>query len=95
MEIKDKENLLNLVDEIFDIEKEYDESRLELELLKADYILLNDWQKILGKAKPTQKEKDAYVEQQLETKTRNVKKLARELKHKKMLYDVYIVDAKY
>lgn len=95
MDNKKLQNLLNIETQISDLEEQYDNEKIGLETLEADYILKNDWEKVLGKPKPTQKEKDNYVVQQTEIKKRNLKKLERELKHMKRLYDIYMADAKH
>lgn len=89
------QNLLNIETQISDLEEQYDNEKIGLETLEADYILKNDWEKVLGKPKPTQKEKDNYVIQQTEIRKRNLKKLERKLKHMKRLYDIYMADAKH
>lgn len=95
MDSQKLENLLNIENKITELEKEFDNEKISLETLEADYILKNDWETVLGKAKPTQKEKDNYVVQQTELKKRNLKKLERELKHMKRIFDIYMADAKH
>lgn len=95
MDIKKLENLLDLESQISELEEQYDNEKIGLETLEADYILKNDWEKVLGKPKPTQKEKDNYVVKETEIRKRNLKKLERKLKHMKRLYDIYMVDAKH
>ena len=95
MDIKKLENLLDLETQITEKEELYDNTKIELETLEADYILLNDWESLLGKAKPTQKEKDSYITKETDLRKRNLKRLERELKHLKRMYDIYMVDAKH
>ena len=95
MDSKKLENLLSLETQITEKEVEYDNTKMELETLEADYILLNDWESLLGKTKPTQKEKDSYITKETELRKRNLKRLERELKHLKRMYDIYMVDAKH
>ena len=95
MESSKLENLLQLEKQLAIKEEEYDNEKISLETLEADYILKNDWQEVLGKSKVTQKEKDNYVVQQTELKKRNLKKLERELKHLRRMFDIYMVDAKH
>lgn len=95
MDEKKLMNLLDLEEQVSVKEEEFDNAKIALETLEADYILKNNWEKVLGKPKPTQKEKDNYVVQQTELKKRNLKKLERELKHLKRLYDIYMADAKH
>lgn len=95
MEEAKLQNLLKIESQITELEQEYDNEKIALETLEASYILKNDWEKVLGKAKPTQKEKDNYVVQQTELKKRNLKKLERELKHSKRMFDIYMADVKH
>lgn len=95
MEETKLQNLLKIETQISELEEKYDNEKIALETLEASYILKNDWEKVLGKAKPTQKEKDNYVVQQTELKKRNLKKLERELKHSKRIFDIYMTDAKH
>ena len=95
MDEKKLMNLLDLEEQVSVKEEEFDNAKIALETLEADYILKNNWEKVLGKPKPIQKEKDNYVVQQTEIKKRNLKKLERELKHLKRLYDIYMADAKH
>lgn len=95
MEEAKLQNLLKIESQITELEQEYDNEKIALETLEASYILKNDWEKVLGKAKPTQKEKDNYVVQQTEMKKRNLKKLERELKHSKRMFDIYMADVKH
>ena len=95
MEETKLQNLLKIETKISELEEKYDNEKIDLETLEASYILKNDWEKVLGKAKPTQKEKDNYVVQQTELKKRNLKKLERELKHLKRIFDIYMADAKH
>ena len=95
MDEKKLMNLLDLEEQVSVKEEEFDNAKIALETLEADYGLLNNWEKIFGKSKVTQKEKDNYVVKETELKKRNVKKLERELKHLKRLYDIYMADAKH
>ena len=95
MDSQKLENLLKIESQITELEQEYDNQKISLETLEADYILKNDWESVLGKTKPTQKEKDNYVVQQTEILKRNLKKLERELKHSKRIFDIYMTDAKH
>lgn len=95
MDSKKLELLLDLDKQIDAKEEEFDNAKIALGTLEADYVLKNDWEKVLGKSKPTQKEKDNYVVVQTEIKKRNVKKLERELKHLKRLYEIHMADVKH
>lgn len=95
MEEAKLQNLLNIETQISELEEKFDNEKIALETLEADYILKNDWESVLGKAKPTQKEKDNYVVQQTEIRKRNLKRLERELKHSKRMFDIYMADVKH
>lgn len=95
MEEAKLQNLLKIESQISVLEEKYDNEKIALETLEASYILKNDWEKVLGKAKPTQKEKDNYVVQQTEIRKRNLKRLERELKHSKRMFDIYMADVKH
>lgn len=95
MENKKLELLLDLENKICELEQKYDNEKISLETLETSYILKNDWEKVLGKPKPTQKEKDAYVVVETEVRKRNVKKLERQLKHMKRLYEIHMADVKH
>ena len=56
-------------------EQEYKDAKLELDLLKAQYQLLNDWETVLGKKKPTVSEKEAYIKVETEQLQRKVDEL--------------------
>ena len=95
MEEAKLQNLLKIESQISVLEEKYDNEKIALETLEASYILKNDWEKVLGKAKPTQKEKDNYVVQQTEIRKRNLKRVERELKHSKRMFDIYMADVKH
>ena len=54
MEEAKLQNLLKIESQISVLEEKYDNEKIALETLEASYILKNDWEKVLGKAKPTQ-----------------------------------------
>ena len=95
MEQTKLENLLKIEVELSNKEEEFDNCKLELETLEADYQLENNWEKIFGKAKVTQKEKDAFVVKETEARKRNLKRLERETKHLRRMFDIYMADAKH
>lgn len=69
------EHLIKTADTVAIREVEYKNAKQELEILKAKYILLNDWENLIGKKKPTVQEKDSYIKVQLEEKEREVNEL--------------------
>lgn len=69
------EHLIRTADTVAIREMEYRNAKLELEVLKAQYIMQNDWEKIIGKNRPTVQEKEAYIKIQLEERERRVNEL--------------------
>lgn len=59
-----KEELLELNEEIEMLENDYVDMKLEYELRKAELLLNTDFATVIGKAKPTVAEKDAWVKLQ-------------------------------
>lgn len=59
-----KEELLELNEEIEILENDYVDMKLEYELRKAELLLNTDFATVIGKAKPTVAEKDAWVKLQ-------------------------------
>lgn len=55
------EHLIKCSEKVARVEEDYLNAKHELDIKKAKFIL-SDWEKLLGKAKSTQKEKDAFVE---------------------------------
>lgn len=88
MEQEYVEHLIKTANKIAITEKEYLAEKRNLEILKAQYILENDWEKLLGKAKPTQKEKDAYVEIETEALKRKVDDLKLQVEYCKRMYEI-------
>ncbi len=74
---------------------EYDTAKSNLKILEAKHILCNNWEELLGKAKPTQKEKDSYVAVATEEKANEVATLKRELDYLKRLLDIQMMAVKY
>ena len=54
-----------LNDEIEEMETDYWNSKFDYELQRANLLLGTDFNAVIGKAKPTVAEKDAYIEQKL------------------------------
>lgn len=69
------EHLIKTADKVAIREKEYQEEKQNLELLKAQYVLKNDWENILGKKKPTVAEKESYIKIETEEQERKVNEL--------------------
>ena len=95
MEQQYVEHLIKLSNNIAKREKEYLVARNNLEMLKASYILKNDWELTLGKSKVTQKEKDAYVQVELEEKINEVNDLKLQVEYCKRIYEINVMSHKY
>jgi hypothetical protein len=87
-------DLFNCADKIASLEDKYYRAKLDLELLKADYLLRNDWENILNKSRPTVGEKDSYITQQTESRRRLIDNLKVELNYYKRIYEILIVSQK-
>lgn len=74
---------------------EYDTAKSNLKILEAQFVLKNDWETVLGKAKPTQKEKDSYIAIATEEKANEVATLKRELDYLKKLLEIQMMAVKY
>lgn len=72
-------------------EQKYLVARNNLEMLKASYVLKNDWEKVLDKPKPTQKEKDAFMQVELEEKINAVNKLKVEADYQKRVFEIHML----
>lgn len=72
-------------------EQEYKEAKLELDLLKARYQLHNDWEKLLGKKKPTVSEKEAYVKVETEELQRQVNELKVKRDYCRRVFEIHML----
>lgn len=88
------EHLIKTANNVAMKEKEYRNAKVELEVLKAKYILENDWEKLLGKSKVTQKEKDAFVEVETEALKRKVDDLKIQVDYCKRMYEINLLSYK-
>lgn len=95
MENRIVEHLIRCAEKVAIKEKEYRTAKQDYELLKAQYILCNNWEKILGKKKPTVAEKEAYIELETEVQRRRVNELRLEVEYCKRIYEINIMSQKY
>ena len=72
-------------------EKEYKDAKLEFDLLKSKYQLLNDWEKLLDKKKPTVSEKEAYVKVETEELQRKVNELKIKRDYCRRVFEIHIL----
>lgn len=79
-----------LNDEIEEFETDYWNSKYDYEQQKADILLNADFASVIGKAKPTVAEKDAYIEQTIGGLRLNYLELRTTLESKKRLFQVML-----
>lgn len=84
------EEIRLLSDEIQDFEKEYYHQKFDYEQSKAEMQLYTDFAELLGKAKPTVAEKEAYIEMEIGDKKLAYRMLRAELEAKKRLFQVML-----
>ena len=75
------EKTMQLINELENTENRYEQMKLDLAEMKATLTLDTDWEKAIGKEKPTVPEKEAYVRKQTLPLEREIKK-ARVLRNK-------------
>lgn len=85
------EKLMKIAEELKEIENEYSEAKQELGLLKAQHQLLNDWEQVLGKPKPTVSEKEAYIKTATEEQERKVNNLKVQRNFTRRVYEINIL----
>lgn len=85
------EFLIRTADKVAIREKEYKDAKQELDLLKAKYTLLNDWENILGKKKPTVSEKESYIKIETEEQERKVNELKVRRDYCRKVYEIHIL----
>ena len=88
------EHLIKTADTVAIREVEYKNAKQELEILKAKYILLNDWENLIGKKKPTVQEKDSYIKVQLEEKEREVNELRIKRDYCRRIFEIHMLAQK-
>lgn len=84
------EEIRTLNNEIEDMEKDYWNSKYDYEQQKADILLDTDFGAVIGKAKPTVAEKDAYIEQTIGELRLHYRELRAELESKKRLFQIML-----
>ena len=86
--MKDKIRKLNK--EIEEWETDYWNAKYDYEQQKADILLNTDFASVIGKAKPTVAEKDAYIELTIGGLRLNYRELRTTLESKKRLFQVML-----
>lgn len=84
------DEIRKLNDEIEEFETDYWNSKYDYEQQKADILLNTDFASVIGKAKPTVAEKDAYIEQTIGGLRLNYRELRTTLESKKRLFQVML-----
>ena len=79
-----------LNDEIEKLENDYWNSKYDYEMQRANILLGTDFASVIGKAKPTVAEKDAYIEQTIGELRLNYRELRTTLESKKRLFQVML-----
>ena len=95
MENEIVEHLIKTADTVAIREKEYKDAKQDLELLKARYILLNDWENLIGKKKPTVQEKDSYIKMETEELERKVNELKIKRDYCRKILEINMMAQKY
>ena len=79
-----------LNDEIEELENDYWNSKYDYEQQRADILLNTDFASVIGKAKPTVAEKDAYIEQIIGELRLQYRELRATLESKKRLFQIML-----
>ena len=77
-----------LNDKIEQLENEYIDAKFDYEQERAEMLLGTDFGAVIGKAKPTVAEKDAYISLQLGDKKVHYKRLGVEIDSLKRLFEI-------
>ena len=88
MMTNDEIRVLN--DEIEELETDYWNSKFDYEQQRANLVLGTDFGAVIGKAKPTVAEKDAYIEQTIGELRLHYRELRATLESKKRLFAVML-----
>lgn len=79
-----------LNEEIRFMEENYWTAKCDYEQQRADILLNTDFASVIGKAKPTVAEKDAYIEQEIGDRRLHYRMLRTELESKKRLFQIML-----
>ena len=79
-----------LIDEITDLEQDYWNAKYDYEMQRANLLLGTDFGAVIGKAKPTVAEKDAYIEQTIGELQLEYRLLRATLDSKKRLFQIML-----
>ena len=84
------DEIRKLNEEIEDLEDDYWNSKYDYEQQRANLLLGTDFGAVIGKAKPTVSEKDAYIEQTIGELRLQYRMLRTTLESKKRLFQVML-----
>lgn len=82
------EDVKKLIEDVREADEKYFEEKQKFDVLKAQYILENDWEKVLKKSRPTVGEKEAYIKISTQEFEKKVKGLKRELEYLENLLEI-------
>lgn len=85
------DEIRKLNDEIEEMETDYWNSKFDYEQQRADILLGTDFGAVIGKAKPTVAEKDAYIETQIGEIRLQYRILRTNLESKKRLFQIMLL----
>ena len=95
MEQEVTEHLIKCAEKVARAEARYVSAKTDLEILKAQYVLENDWEKLLGKKKPTVAEKDAYIVRETEAISRKVSDLKIQRDYCRRIFEIQKMKVEY
>ena len=84
------DEIRKLNDEIEELETDYWNSKYDYEMQRANILLGTDFASVIGKAKPTVAEKDAYIEQTISELRLHYRELRTTLEYKKRLFQIML-----
>lgn len=84
------DEIRKLNDEIEEMETDYWNSKYDYEQQRADILLNTDFASVIGKAKPTVAEKDAYIEQTIGKLRVQYRESRATLESKKRLFQIML-----
>lgn len=83
-------DIRELNNEIEEMETDYWTAKCDYEMQKANLLLGTDFASVIGKAKPTVGEKDAYIETQIGELKLNYRMIRTNLESKKRLFQIML-----
>ena len=84
-----------LINDIDIATRDYIDTKLDLEMQEADLWLNTDWNGVLNKAKPTQKDKEYYIKKEINGAKSTVEHNRARVDHLKRKYEVKLLEYKF